>query len=402
VNIMKSERVQANWTSHPSGPGIIDLGIIGGGPAGSMAAFQAARRGLRVVVWERDRFPRDKVCGEFLSPESMPLLSEIIPNTLRHAAIIRRAEFYSRKGRTFSICFPQPGCGLSRTVLDSALWRAAQAVGADCREMEGVRSLGRKHHQSANPAAWEVFSCIGAYEVRRLLVACGRWWKLEGLYSPADSTNSGRAGKWMGAKAHFQGIATQDCVELYFFPGGYCGLAPIENGLCNVCCLVHCSITREHGGAEMSDFATWLNRIARHPALESRLRGAVQMTETLTTAPVRPARRSAEEAGALFVGDAAGFLDPFTGDGISMALHSGRLAAEELTATGSLEPAGTVGRRYRQKLQRSVGRNYAIAALLRGIVCLPAEFQNWVTALMPVELGLRLLRETRWRMPAAF
>jgi flavin-dependent dehydrogenase len=401
MQTMNIETVQTDVFPHPSGLGILDLGIIGGGPAGSLAAFEAVRRGLRVVLWDRDRFPRDKVCGEFLSPESIPLLSEIIPDALRCAAVIRRAEFYSRKGRTFSISFPQPGLGLSRVALDSALWRAAQMAGADCRQGEAIRGIRRKFHRNAKRGVWEVYSRAGICEVRRPLIACGRWWRLEGLSSPADSANSDRAGKWMGAKAHFRGIAAQDCVEMYFFPGGYCGLAPIEKGLCNVCCLIHRSITRERGGAEISDFAGWLSRITRHPALESRLRGAVQATETLATSPVRPARRRADEAGALFVGDAAGFLDPFTGDGISIALQSGRLAAKEAAAADASAPASQVARRYRRKLARSVRRNYVIAALLRSVVRAPAELQNWIAAVMPARLGPRLLRETRWRATAA-
>ncbi len=395
---MKSETVQTDGALNSSSSRVIDLGIIGGGPAGSLAAFEAARRGLRVVLWDRDRFPRDKVCGEFLSPESIPLLSEIIPDALCRAAVIRRAEFYSRKGRTFSIRLPQPGCGLSRVALDSALWRAARAAGADCRQVEAIRGIRRKFHRNAKRGVWEIYSSAGVYEVRRPLIACGRWWKLEGISSPADSANSDHAGKWMGAKAHFRQIAAQDCVEMYFFPGGYCGVAPIEEGLCNVCCLIHRGVTRERGGAEMADFAAWLNRIARHPALEARLRGAMQATATLATAPVCPARRRADKDGVLFVGDAAGFLDPFTGDGISIALQSARLAVEELAATDSPVLASQVAQRYRRKLARSVRRNYVIAALLRSVVRVPAEIQDWIAAMMPARLGLRLLRETRWRV----
>ena len=78
---------------------MIDLAIIGGGPAGSAAALEARRRGLKVAIWERERFPRDKVCGEFVSAESVPLLKNVIPEVLQNASVITRAEFVSPRGR---------------------------------------------------------------------------------------------------------------------------------------------------------------------------------------------------------------------------------------------------------------------------------------------------------------
>lgn len=378
---------------------LIDLGIIGGGPAGSFAALEAARHGMRVVVWERDRFPRDKVCGEFLSPESLPLLRGAIPETLARGSMISQAEFYSRKGRCFSIPFSRPGLGLSRRVLDESLWRAAAAAGADCREGEPVRRAHELADGIAKYRGWQVDSeREERREVRALLAASGRWWKISGLSSPAEFTKTKRAKFWLGAKAHFKGIEQRGSVEMYFFPGGYCGIAPVEDGIVNACCLVHTSLSRAHGGERMTDFAGWLRQIARHPALDARLKGAIQVSETIATAPVEPRRRSAETEGVCRAGDAAGFLDPFTGDGISMALHSGRLAVEELArGIAGKEPNTEVSRRYQRRLSRSVRRSYAIAALLRQLARAPAELQDWIAMMLPLQLGSRLLKETRWQ-----
>ena len=118
----------------------------------------------------------------------------------------------------------------------------------------------------------------------------------------------------------------------------------------------------------------------------------------MTTAPVRPARRRAASAGVLFAGDASGFLDPFTGDGISMALHSGRMAAEELAAgfSDAAPDFPTVARRYAQRLDDSVRRSYAVAGLLRALVRAPAGIQD-AAAVAIVRLGAHLLASTRWR-----
>ena len=387
---------------------VIDLAIIGGGPAGTSAALAARRRGLEVAIWERDKFPRDKVCGEFLSAESLPLLRQEIPGVLRRGVTITRPEFISARGRVYTFALPEPACGLSRRVLDEALWHAAETAGARVQQGCAVWAL-RKVKLSCDDAeccsgpsggsAWELESLGGSTQrAKSLIVACGRWWALEGIPSPARRERWEAVSPWVGVKAHFSGVAVRDAVEMYFFPGGYCGLAPIEDGLYDACCLVHRRLVRELGAGGPSDLAAWMRAVARHPVLDSRLRGAVQASETTTTAPVCLSRRSAEHHGALIAGDAAGFLDPFTGDGISMALHSGRLAAEQVARVH--ERGRTAGRpapRYGRSLGRAVRRSYWVAGLVRLLVCAPARVQESAVSVVVPWLGRRLLAATRWR-----
>ena len=301
-----------------------------------------------------------------------------------------------------SFDLPQPGRGLSRLVLDQAMWNAATAAGAQAREGDVVSRLRRLDPSVEKGAAWELESADGTLiRASALLVACGRWWAIEGYPSPARQQNNGAMGPGMGAKAHFTGLAQRDAVEMYYFPGGYCGLAPIEKGLYNACCLVHRSLVRDGGASGFDDFASWLKNVARHPALEARLRGATQVSATISTAPLRPARRCADHDGTLLAGDAAGFLDPFTGDGISMALHSGRLAASVMAGAWSRMGVDThlVACAYRRRLGTAVRRSYVVAGLLRALVRAPHTIQFSAAAALPW-LGARLLRETRWRATA--
>ncbi|HTV53892.1 MAG TPA: FAD-dependent monooxygenase [Terriglobia bacterium] len=382
---------------------MIDLGIIGAGPAGAMAAIEAARSGLQVALWDRATFPRDKVCGEFLSPESIPLLEKVVPAELSRAATIRRAEFYSKKGRSHCVIFPMPGAGLSRQTLDNALWRAAAAAGADCHENQAVTRVSKRRSSVGDDGpVWEVAS-EGAVPagVRDLLLACGRWWKVDGLPSPVDFRNKrSRGGEWVGAKAHFAGIELRDAVEMYFFQGGYCGLAPTEGGIYNACFLLRRTLARSRRRGRAADFRTWINEVAEHPALAERLRSGVQASETIATAPVVPARRSAILGGALAIGDAAGFLDPFTGDGISIALHSGQLAACELVR-GLRRPPLQAALRYRRHLNQSVRRTYFWAALLRALLRAPVDLQDWIASTLPSFATARFLSATRWRRAGA-
>jgi len=377
---------------------ILDLAIIGGGPSGTAAALEARRHGLRVALWERDRFPRDKVCGEFISPEALPLLQSEIPETAALGAEIRNAEFVAAHGVSRTFRLPRPALGLSRRRLDAALWKACEAAGIEAHEGESVRSVRRPGSGSTPSAAWEIATAAGNIRTAKaLMVACGRWWAVEGLPSPARRAALQVPGDWIGAKAHFAGLPARGSVEMYFFPGGYCGLAPVEEGACNVCCLVHRQRIGERGAKGMDDFAGWLAQVARLPALERRLSGAEQVTAVVTTAPVHLARRQAVQGGALMVGDASGFLDPFTGEGISMALHSGRLAAQAVVKSLSEgqgdERAAAI---YRQNLTQAVGRSYRIASLARGLLHGPVWLQGLVTLPLPW-IGKRLVRETRWR-----
>jgi flavin-dependent dehydrogenase len=369
-----------------------DLAVIGGGPAGTACALEARRRGLRVELWERERFPRHKVCGEFLSPESLEGLKVLVPEALERAAPIARSEFISARGRKYSFALPRSARGLSRRVLDETLWQAAIAAGARAQEGEAVRGLRKLAVKGG--AIWEIESARGErHRSRAAVVACGRWWALDGFPSPAQRTGQ-RASPWLGAKAHFRGVEPSDAVEMYFFPGGYCGLAPIEDGLYNACCLIH---RGRLNGASPGDFAAWLKPAARHRALEERLRGAAQVSETVTTAPLRPARRAAAEQGALMIGDAAGFLDPFTGDGISMALAGGSLAADSLAQCREEgKDLDGAARSFERRLGRAVRRSYRLAGLLRVLVNAPAGVQDLAAGALPW-LGARLVEGTRWR-----
>jgi flavin-dependent dehydrogenase len=128
------------------------------------------------------------------------------------------------------------------------------------------------------------------------------------------------------------------------------------------------------------------------------LGGAIQACETVATAPVRLGRKRAASRGALFAGDTTGFLDPFTGGGISMALQSGRLAAQELTKALTLElpDLGFVARTYEKRLNESVQRSFAVAWLLRTLVQAPSPLQHLAAGVI-ARLGPRLVEGTRWR-----
>jgi len=367
-----------------------DLAVVGGGPAGSAAAWTAARHGLQVMQFEPERFPRDKVCGEFISAEAHGLLRTMAPGALARAVPLQWAEFVTGSGTRRRLALPQPALGLSRLSLDAALWSAAGSSGVTqhASAVRGVHEDADGFHLDTDGRRWRS---------RAVIVAAGRWWSIAGLRTPDELAAGGAP--WVGVKARFRGLPPQVAgagVEMFYFPGGYCGLAPVEDGMTNLCCLVH----RRHAGrlAATRDFAAWMGAVGGR-ALRDRLQGGEQVTATVTTAPVKMAPKQATLGGVLLAGDAAGFLDPFTGDGLAMALGSGELAGTMAARSlhDGVTRAATAGA-FAAELRAAAGGSYVTARWLRRLVLAPAWMQEVAAAgLLLSPLARYCVQRTRWR-----
>lgn len=336
-----------------------DLIVVGGGPAGTAAAVTAARSGARVLLLERGRLPRHKVCGEFVSAESLELLSALLcgakPSLRR---LLERAPRISQ-GRLFvdnrmlEIPIEQPATSISRFELDAALWQAAEDAGVDSRQQQGVERIAHHGHFMVSSSAEE-------FAAHSVINASGRWSNLK------DPRNHGPA-KWLGLKAHFSESAAPNSVDLYFFEGGYCGVQRVRlaaddhESRINVCAMVRADVAH-----------TLPEVLTCHPALRERSADWDRLTAPVITSPLIFITPQPEQDGVLRAGDAAGFVDPFIGDGISLALRSGNLAAESLRAfllgQASLEQAT---RRYRQAYQRKLLPVFRTSSKIRALFALP-------------------------------
>lgn len=344
-----------------------DLAVIGGGPAGTAAAWTAARAGRRVLIAERGSLPRDRVCGEYISAEGLSLLAAMLettrPDLLDAAPRIEQLRLSAgRREREFQL--PLTARGLSRYELDAALWQAALAAGAEGRlrttalRLEDARQGFRLWLRDA-----EREFRIDAHAV---IVAAGRWWRLEGLREP-ENEGAASGGRWIGVKAHLESIQA-DAVELYFFRGGYCGLAPVGQGRVNACCLMQRRRLERRGAglSQSEDFLSWLAAASSDPRLKQRLHEARQAAATVVTAPVRLGWRPKTDMRRpqlRLAGDAAGFIDPFTGGGIARALLGGQAAAERMMRTAAAAGPGR---------ERDGRRAFYAAAGLRAALALPA------------------------------
>jgi menaquinone-9 beta-reductase len=293
-----------------------DLIVVGGGPAGSSAAITCARHGARVLLLERGQFPRHKVCGEFVSAESLELLSDLLAP--QHAGLVADAVRIARArlfldGRMIETLVDPSAASISRLDLDAALWDSAESSEVDGRQQVVVQSIS-----GTDP--FLVTTSVGEFEGRALINASGRWSNLN--LTGSDTTRT--PVKWLGLKGHFAESPPLASVDLYFLDGGYCGVQPVDlrdgdeqSERVNVCAMVRADVA-----------STLLEVFDCHPGLRKRSRGWRSLSEPVTTWPLVFREPQPERDLILMTGDAAGFVDPFVGDGVSLALRSGTLAAE--------------------------------------------------------------------------
>ena len=358
-----------------------DLAVIGGGPAGTAAAITGARLGARVVLFEARDFPRHKVCGEFVSGEALELLAGLLQEVpegrllLDSAPQINRARLFLGKHS-----IEAPICPAARSItrydLDAQLWHAAQAAGVVARASCEVSAVtGDGPFQLTMPGS--------LFNAAAVIVAAGRWSQLtpDRILPPGP--------RWIGVKGHFREPHASRTTDLYFFQRGYCGVQPLASDVVNACAMVR------------SDCATTLEESFQlHPKLAERAAGWTPVTQPVSTAPlvyrdIQPVRGSI-----LYAGDAAAFIDPFVGDGISIALRSGRLASECICRflAGKISRSESVAA-YQRGYTQQFAPLFATSSRIRSLLSLPeasraAAFQLLrLPGVMPY-----LIRKTRRAM----
>ncbi len=329
---------------------MFDLIVVGGGPAGSAAAITAVRGGARVLLLERGRLPRHKVCGEFVSAESLELLGSLLHG--QHLAVLNDAVRISRTrlyidGRVIGASVGPAAASIARFDLDAALWECAQLAGVDARQQVTVREIKGR-------GPFRICSSDGEFESRAVINASGRWSILNGTTAVAEQ-------KWVGLKAHFAEPSPEASVDLYFFDGGYCGVQPVAPGRVNACAMVR------------ADIASTLDDVfEQHGALRKRSRGWKLLTTPVSTSPLIFREPQPERDGILLAGDAAGFVDPFAGDGISLALRSGAMAANCLIPFFAGESSlGQAVQEYRCAYERSLLPVFRASSQIRRLLTLP-------------------------------
>lgn len=300
--------------------------ILGGGVAGCAASIALARKGRRVTLIEREAAPRHKVCGEFLSGEALDDLHALGIDVASLGAVPIDYVRLAAGRRAAEAPLPFPAASLTRWALDTALIAEANAAGVRVERGRSVQALAYA------PNVWQATLDDGTTrEAPTVFLATGKH-DLRGHARPEDPQ------RWVAFKTYFRlaparAAELARASELMLFPGGYGGIQPVEGGIANLCWVVQQRYLARVGNR-------WENFLAKMqqdcPHLAMRLADAEPLLArpiAITHIPYGYIRRTTEN-GLYCVGDQAAVIPSFTGDGISIALHTARCAvAAYLRAT---------------------------------------------------------------------
>ncbi|MGO8948397.1 MAG: NAD(P)/FAD-dependent oxidoreductase [Ktedonobacterales bacterium] len=379
--------------------GLYDVAIVGAGPSGSASAIHLARSGFRVVLLDKAYFPRDKPCAEYLSPPVEHLLNEIgVRDELQicNPGRLRGFHIYAPNGDAFRANFSatrdargqsyfETGLAVPRLVLDAALVQAAQAAGAELREGWRLAQLAsRDRVWTLTPAGGDRGDPVRA----RLLLAA------DGVHS----TVARRLGlhiplrmRKVALVAHMRGVAGLDEYgEIHVAGRRYVGLAPLEpvdtGDLCNVALVVDEARDGSKLAGRPQEFL--LESLTTFPGLRDRLGHVTVVRPTLTTSRLGVKAKRCSGDGLMLVGDAGGYYDPFTGEGIYRALRSAQFAgsvAGDALQDQDLSAAALA--RYDRLLAREFRGKRTVETIIQAAVQVP-PLANHLAAVLKRKTGM--------------
>jgi menaquinone-9 beta-reductase len=304
---------------------IWDVAIIGGGLAGLAAAIQLADNGFDVVLLEKESYPYHKVCGEYISMESWNFLQALgVPLQDMQLPLIKTLQLSAPNGKLFQTLLPMGGFGISRYTLDHKLAALAREKGILLLEEARADEVVQKDK------TFEIaFTQKGVAHQIKAKLAAGAFGKRSNLdvkwKRPFISNAATGQNNYIGIKYHVKTAWPQDVIGLHNFKDGYCGLSKIEGDKYCLCYLTTAKNLKENGGSVKALEEQVLYR-------NKHLKSIFENSEVAEGFPVSIAqisfrKKGQVENGVLLLGDSAGMITPLCGNGMSMALHSSKIAA---------------------------------------------------------------------------
>lgn len=291
--------------------------IIGGGLAGLTSGIHLSRLGIAVKIIEKNKYPRHKVCGEFISNEVLAYLEFLnIDISVLKPTKISQTTISIESGKTVGSKLPLGGFGISRFTLDNFLYEKALENGCEVI-FEAVKEVHFENDNfyvtTNNNQTYITEIVLGAFGKRSILDQ-----KLSRSFIKKKSP-------WLAVKAHYSGIFPNDSVELHNFDGGYCGVSKVENDIINICYLADYKTFKEY--KDIEEYQSEV--LSKNPHLKR----IFETTELLFEKPITISQISFEEKKCvenhiLMIGDTAGLIHPLCGNGMAMAIHSGKIASE--------------------------------------------------------------------------
>ena len=299
-----------------------DIGIVGGGLAGLSLSILLARKGYQVCLFEKEIFPFHKVCGEYISMESWDFLIRLgLPLENWNLPRIHQLFITAPNGEFITERLPLGGFGISRYKLDAALADIAKSAGVDLFENTKVYDIGfedGKHQIQTSESLFTAKVACACYGKKSNLDVK---WKRHFLLH--DETQN-----YVGVKYHVMADLPEQQIALHNFHGGYCGISKIEDGKYCLCYLTKSENLKNN---QQSISAMEEKILKQNPVLRKLLDDVVVLyEEPVTIAQISFSKKTQIENHVLCIGDTAGMITPLCGNGMSMALHASKIAAEAI------------------------------------------------------------------------
>jgi menaquinone-9 beta-reductase len=294
-----------------------EISIIGGGLAGLIAAIDLSKRNFNVILFEKNEYPKHKVCGEFISNEVLPYLHKLgLDIASLQPTKINKTELSSHSSKIIKSRLPLGGFGVSRYSLDNYLYTEFIELGGKVIKDSVIKV-------EFSNEIFTIFTQSNSIYTSKIVL--GAFGKRSNLDIELNRKFIQQKSPWLAVKAHYSGSFPNDLVALHNFDGGYCGISKVESNSINICYLVQYKSFKKF--KNIQEFQE--NIMFKNKNIESIFKESKIIFEApLTISQISFEDKPKIENHMLMLGDAAGLIHPLCGNGMAMAIHSAKIASE--------------------------------------------------------------------------
>mgnify|MGYP003575617830 CR=1 FL=1 len=331
-----------------------DVLIIGGGLAGLAGALHLSKKGLKVVLIEKNTFPKHKVCGEYISNEILPYLFWLdIDVSKLHPTAISNFEFTAQNGKTAKTKLPLGGFGISRYELDHFLFQ--KAIENGCTVItETVTNVSFQN---------DIFTVTTSEQMLNAKIVLGAFGKRSNIDQILSRDFISKKSPWLAVKSHYSGNFDESLVALYNFQGGYCGVSKVEKDIINICYLADFETFKKYKNIEEYQKSV----LYKNKKLKAVLENSTSLFEKpLTISQISFDKKEPVENHILMIGDTAGLIHPMCGNGMAMAIHSAKIASELVLDFyyGKIESRNELENKYSKEWKKHFGKRLFFGRIL--------------------------------------
>jgi menaquinone-9 beta-reductase len=292
------------------------VAIVGGGLAGLISGIELSKKGVPCVLFEKKKFPFHRVCGEYVSNEALPFLKSagLYPGQL-NPSLISSFLLTSVRGQTATMPLDIGGFGISRFAFDHFLLQVAAAQGVEIHENTEIMNIDFRDD------IFQLKTSVRSYDADVVIGAFGKRSRLDVQLNRAFIR---KRSPYIGVKYHVKTDHPENLIALHNFPGGYCGVVNVENGLTNLCYLAERKVLLNDKNIPAME----KNSLGQNPHLRALWKNAEFMSAApLVINEVSFSTKNPVTDHILMAGDAAGMITPLCGNGMAMAIHSAKLVS---------------------------------------------------------------------------